>query len=750
MGSVANPYTYRIWPPRKAATNSTMQDVLEIDTIDLCFDENGKSFHTSSYEVMVKSRPTKRSRQLVVRRGAPFTVRLVCNRRFDPSVDTMVLVFRVLPFASDRACFGSGTETYVVVQHPDNIAVPTADEEPADDWGAVLVESKDVPKGKVELTLNVRTPSYAPVARWTVQFHTRLDATDAKMAVTIKDHMYVLYNPWCKADAVYMEDEASKEEYVLDDSTFICKPSNKGFRMDSWFTGQYEPDILDCALFILSEVGNVKAASSGNPVLVTRALSGALNSASGYGVLQGNWSGEYSDGTPPTSWSGSVKILQEFYNTGTTVKYGQCWVYSGLATSVCRAIGIPCRVITNFDSAGDHDASLSIDYYVDDTGNTPADISVDSVWNYHVWNETWMKRKDLQNSTLDGWQVIDATPQQLSDGMYKCGPCPVAAIKQGLVHIPYDGEFIYAEVNADVIYWTIGSDQNLPKPIEINTSQIGRDMSTKAIGTNKRVDITDQYKHPENSKEEREVMTLAMQYNCQRFTSAAVSKLLLDHMVSTSNGDEELIKLEIKSDEEMTIGTTFQFELIVTSNTIGRSVEVSGNLVLKDSDYTGRHMETLKKTPIAAKLEPLESKTILVLLEFDEYHKSVTNKTNLKVICTAKVDGSDKTYLKMQNFQLTPPSVEMTLIEHSAAGPIAVQVDLRNPLPVPLTRGRFTVEGSRFTDPFVKKYDLIPVGETIQFIYPINLTVRGKMTVSASFISNELKNVHGALMIQIP
>ncbi|XP_053665401.1 annulin-like [Anopheles marshallii] len=749
MGSKSNPYAYRIWPPRKAPTNSTIKDVLQIDTIDLCFDENGKSFHTSSYEMMAKSRPTKRPRQLVVRRGAPFTVRLLCSRRFDPSVDTMVLVFRVLPFASDRACFGSGTETYVLV-HPDNTLPKTEDGEPMDDWGAVLVGSKDLPKGRVELTLSVTTPSYAPVARWTIQFHTRLDTTDAKMEVAIKEYMYVLYNPWCKADPVYMEDEASKEEYVLNDSTLICKPSSKDFRMHSWYLGQYEPDVLDCALFILSEVGKVKAASSGNPMLVTRALSGALSSASGYGVLQGNWTGNYSQGTPPTSWSGSVKILQEFYSTAATVKYGQCWVFAGLLSSVCRAIGIPSRVITNFDSAGDHDASLSIDYYVDDTDNTASDMTVDSIWNYHVWNEVWMKRKDLQNPILDGWQVVDATPQNISDGMYKCGPCPVAAIKQGLVHIPYDGEFIFSEVNADIIYWSIGNDQNSPKPLEVNTSQIGRDMSTKAIGSNNRVDITEQYKYPEKSKEEREVMKVAMQYNCQRFTSAGFSKHLLDHMVSTRNGVDEVIKLEIKCDEEMAIGTTFKFELIVTSTSADRPAEVSGNLVLKDSDYTGRHMEMLKKTPFTAKLEPLESKTILVLLEFDEYHKTVSNKTNIKVICTARVDGSDKTYFKMQNFQLAPPTIELTLIEHSVAGPIAIQVDLRNPLPVPLTRGRFTVEGSRFTDPFVKKYDLIPVGETVQFIYPINLTVRGKMTVSASFISNELKNVHGDLTIQIP
>lgn len=44
----------------------------------------------------------------------------------------------------------------------------------------------------------------------------------------------------------------------------------------------------------------------------------------------------------------------------------------------------------------------------------------DSVWNYHVWNEVWMTRPDLNNSggeDYDGWQAIDSTPQEMSENM---------------------------------------------------------------------------------------------------------------------------------------------------------------------------------------------------------------------------------------------------------------------------------------------------------------------------------------------
>lgn len=35
--------------------------------------------------------------------------------------------------------------------------------------------------------------------------------------------------------------------------------------------------------------------------------------------------------------------------------------------------------------------------------------------NFHVWNDVWMKRKDLPEG-FDGWQAIDSTPQEQSQG----------------------------------------------------------------------------------------------------------------------------------------------------------------------------------------------------------------------------------------------------------------------------------------------------------------------------------------------
>ena len=42
-----------------------------------------------------------------------------------------------------------------------------------------------------------------------------------------------------------------------------------------------------------------------------------------------------------------------------------------------------------------------------------------------------MRRPDLTESFYGGWQVIDATPQEVSDYKMQCGPASVEAVRRG-------------------------------------------------------------------------------------------------------------------------------------------------------------------------------------------------------------------------------------------------------------------------------------------------------------------------------
>ena len=94
----------------------------------------------------------------------------------------------------------------------------------------------------------------------------------------------------------------------------------------------------------------------------------------------GNWTEDFSGGTPPAQWVGSQKILQQYYKTKKPVKYGQCWVFAGVLATVCRTLGLPCRVITNYSSAHDTQNSLTVDYFVDENGKIMEELNSDSIW----------------------------------------------------------------------------------------------------------------------------------------------------------------------------------------------------------------------------------------------------------------------------------------------------------------------------------------------------------------------------------
>eukprot|EP00057_Strongylocentrotus_purpuratus_P025558 XP_011680032.1 PREDICTED: protein-glutamine gamma-glutamyltransferase 4-like [Strongylocentrotus purpuratus] len=174
-----------------------------------------------------------------------------------------------------------------------------------------------------------------------------------------------------------------------------------------------------------------------------------------------------------------------------------------------RCLGIPCRSVTNFASAHDTDVSMTIDTVIDSETNEEIEyLSNDSVWNFHVWNEVYYSRSDTIPG-MGGWQVVDATPQESSEGVFQCGPAPVTAIKQGLTYINYDTKFAFAEVNADRINWVATKKDRGPpdmKTVSINTNAVGKYISTKKLPLvpggyisrwNARNDITLEYKYAE-------------------------------------------------------------------------------------------------------------------------------------------------------------------------------------------------------------------------------------------------------------
>uniref|UniRef100_A0A3B4AAX4 Transglutaminase-like domain-containing protein n=1 Tax=Periophthalmus magnuspinnatus TaxID=409849 RepID=A0A3B4AAX4_9GOBI len=304
--------------------------------------------------------------------------------------------------------------------------------------------------------------------------------------------LYLLFNPFNSRDTAFLE--SGHEEYVMNDSGVIWIGSLNSEYPRPWNYGQFEQGVLEACIYIMDK-SQLPISDRGDPVKVVRMASAMINSQDDNGVLVGNWSEDFSMGKSPMFWTGSVQILQQYHSTGVPVSYAQCWVYAGVLNTFMRCLGLASRVITNFLSAHDNDGNLKTDLIFTSDMQPDSRHTRDSIWNYHCWNEVYLRRMDIPEE-FSGWQVIDSTPQETSDGNYRCGPASVKAIKIGKVCFPFDGRFIFAEVNSDVLYHTRDRYGKLSLQ-KVDKKLIGQKLVTKSPHGNYQLDITLEYKYNE-------------------------------------------------------------------------------------------------------------------------------------------------------------------------------------------------------------------------------------------------------------
>lgn len=82
------------------------------------------------------------------------------------------------------------------------------------------------------------------------------------------------------------------------------------------------------------------------------------------------------------------------------------------------------------------------------------------------------------------------------------------AIREGDVNLDFDMPFVFAEVNADRITWIYDSHRGNQKQNSLDPHTIGKYISTKAVGSYSRMDVTEKYKYPEGKRGTGEAVAL--------------------------------------------------------------------------------------------------------------------------------------------------------------------------------------------------------------------------------------------------
>ncbi|XP_024126836.1 transglutaminase 5, like [Oryzias melastigma] len=614
------------------------------------------------------------SNALVVRRGEPFRVTVYLRGRpFNPKTDSLRI----------KIMLG---RLYVIVP------VTSSSYSPLSDWKAYF-DSKSY--NYLNPSIFIQPPASAPVGFYEFQVFVQPQSGLGNSAFS---SFVLLCNPWCSEDSVFIPYEDQREEYVLSDYglLFMGTPMNTVSR--PWSYDLYESGVLEACLNLLQvspqhqRNPNVDFLDRSDPGYIGRVVSAMINSEDDRGVVKGNWSDNFDQGVHPSLWTGSGDILRQWAQSGCSpVKYGQCWVFAGVMCTVMRVLGIPCRIVTNYNSAHDTNANLVIEEVYSETGQK-LNLSRDSIWNFHVWVECWMTRRDL-GSYMDGWQVLDPTPQERSQGVYCCGPAPVKAIRSKRTDIPYDVPFVYAEVNADV--HTIIVSQGQVLSVNKDTERVGSLICTKAVGFPRLENITGNYKYESSSS------ALSPRSSSMTNVSVAPAALSISSRSSTlpdvstiSRGaSSKGMFLSLSLDKSPVAGEPIRLTVKVTNReSLAKTVKVHFNAQAKE--YNLSPSDTFWESHEVVQLGPMEGKVLRQQILPEQYEHAVGDKLiNLAVVLEDM--SSQERVLATEEFNVASPELSIQILdknvvankEHTAI------VTFTNPFTHPVN-GVLTVTGA--------------------------------------------------------
>uniref|UniRef100_A0A3B3TLJ0 Protein-glutamine gamma-glutamyltransferase 2 n=1 Tax=Poecilia latipinna TaxID=48699 RepID=A0A3B3TLJ0_9TELE len=558
--------------------------------------------HTS--EISVK--------ELIVRRGQAFKLTLKLTQPFNLGFDQLIMT--VVTGNDPSEDLGTKSRFGVPGRSLHSASAKAV-------WKAELQRGSSPETGV--LVLIVSPPADTPIGEYTL-------SASLKDKEKVLANFSVLFNPWSSDDWVFLPKEEERREYVLNEQGIIYRGGGDYISPMFWDFGQFEEGMVRICMKMLdlnvkhwlNPADDVSARSS--PIYVSRVVSAMINSSDEGGVVMGNWGNNFSGGVPPTYWSGSYAILKQWYNSYyRSVRYGQCWVFAGVMCSVMRLLGIPCRVVSNFQSAHDTNKNLTIDSYFDYNGAMERE-SRDSIWNFHVWVEGWMRRPDLAtDGKYDGWQVVDPTPQERSEGLFCCGPASVTAIRNGEVDLKYDVPFVFAEVNADSVYWLVSIEMK----IFSDTVTVGQNISTKAVGSYQRTDLTNTYKHREGG------------LTCMDSRGRSV-------VSKPENGKDVNLRMILSSD---------------TSTTRTFSVNIS----IQAMKYTGQPVGNIQTEVTEQKLLPKKDLIVPIKVPYSVYHKYMIQSRTMSIsaIITDLQNEDNVTGGSKVNQELTAEVVFMNPID---------------------------------------------------------------------------------------
>jgi transglutaminase 1 len=262
-------------------------------------------------------------------------------------------------------------------------------------------------------------------------------------------------------------------------------------------------------------------------------------------------------------------------------------------------------------------------------------------------------------------------------------------------------------------------------------------VSTKAVGKFEREDITHEYKYPEKSDEEREVMLRAL-----RECGTMFSRYYL-------NDEMEDIQFNFVLRDDIVIGSGFKVTLVVTNKSDDKEYNISAILRVATMLYTGALKQMVKKDSYEINVQPNSVEEVNLEVSYDEYKSKLEDQAAFNISAKATVTETGFEYLAQDDFRVRMPDIKLEVDGPLMVGEeFSVTASVSNPIPRTLTKCRFLFEGPGLGEPTkVKLPNAIEPGEEATAVCKMTPNTDGEKSIIAKFYSRELGDIDGYLNV---
>ncbi|XP_073462407.1 protein 4.2-like [Aquarana catesbeiana] len=649
-------------------------------TCDLQVTRNNREHHTIGLS---------KEARLFIRRGQEFTITL--QFRNQTLRQGHLSRFRLIVKTGPKPSKKDGTKN----------SFPISSLSDRKTWSARVVDCK---QGLWKVCVN--TPANAIIGYYTMSIK-----TSSGVIENLGEFM-ILFNPWCEDDPVYLHNEAERREYVLSEDGIIYLGTESHVQPHPWHFGQFEEDIpAICIKFLdtnprYQETPEMHYIKRNDPVYICQIIGDMI----GLRDDEDRVAFMCENGRPSYKWISSIPVLRQWFQEESRTVYGHHWVFTAVLCTVLRCLGIPTRIVTNYNSAHNTEESLQKALYYNENGARIHRSRNDSIWHFHVWNECWMERRDLYKG-FNGWQVLDATAQLKYNGALFCsGPAPVRAIKEGFVDLNYDTYLIYSKVVTETVNWVRNSDGFFKKAFS-STRQVGDGMSTKSVGCNHEDNITREYKHPKGCQEEYEAVQRAKQLMLKKEDASEDPMTLSPILVSIIPQSSQLYGQDVNISVTVTNVSEEEkdLELVIGAQPV-HDYGITGTQFWSEKFYF--HLISGEERSVSGKINPLVYAK--VLLDNNLLRVTVLVKDTKGQTSSFALEEQDVTVCK-PNLMIQMPKVAVEF------QPVLALLTLTNPLKETLKNIviRATGKGLVYKERIYRCHNVLPEGD---LIYPIAFT----------------------------